>query len=98
MQGTGTNLGRVLAGKDVFGVLAVLLIISGMTTASIFVDVGTMAATQATQIAPAVAGFTEVVIVLALYIQAVALAAVYRGCCGVYETLHRRREQVLSSA
>lgn len=98
MQVTTTDLWRVLAGKEVLGVLAGILIISGMTTASIFIDAGAMAAASAAQIAPALGSVTEVVIVVAMYLQAVVLAGVYRACRGVYVTLQRRRERVLSSA
>jgi hypothetical protein len=98
MQVTTNDLERVFAGKDVLGVLAGMLIVSGMTTASIFVDAGVALAVTAAHIAPALGGATEVVVILGIYLQAVVLAAVYRGCCGVYETLQRRRERVLSSA
>lgn len=98
MGSTTVDLKRVFVGKEVLGVLAGLLIVSGMTTASLFVDAGAVLAATASGIAPALSAATEVLIFLGVYLQAVVIAAVYRAVRSVYTTLQRRRERVLSSA
>ena len=98
MQETRATLRHALAGKEVLGALAGVLIISGMTTASIFIHVGQLTATALAHFAPALAGgHAEIIIVLSIYLQAVVFAAVYRVCRGVYETLQRRAQRVGSA-
>lgn len=98
MQKMVDDLKRALAGKEVLGVLAGLLIVSGMTTASLFIDASGALAAAVVQLAPAAAGVSEVLILAGLYLQAFVAAAVYRVVRGIYTTLQRRRERVLSSA
>lgn len=98
MQKMADDCKRVLAGKEVLGVLAGLLIVSGMTTASLFIDASGVFAATVAGVAPAAAGVSEALVLGGLYLQAVVIAAVYRVARGVYATLQRRRERVLSSA
>jgi type IV secretory pathway VirB3-like protein len=97
MQVSSGEIKHVLAGKEVLGVLAEVLVVSGMTTASVFVHVGELVASHLTLVVPAVSGHAAVVVVASLYLQAVVLAAVYRTCRSVYETLERRRRRVKSA-
>ena len=97
MHVPGIDIKRALAGKSVLGVLAVVLVISGMTSTSVFVVVGEHAASMAATLVPAASSVPELLVVLGIYLQAVLLAAVYRVCHGVYTTLQRRRRRVTSA-
>jgi hypothetical protein len=97
MQVTSGEIKYALTGKEVLGVLAGLLVVSGMTTASVFVYVGELAAAQLTLVVPAASSHTAAIIVASLYVQAVLLGNLYRGIRGVYETLERRRQRVKST-
>lgn len=97
MQVSSGEIKYALAGKEVLGVLAGLLVVSGMTTASVFVYVGELVATHITGVLPAASSQTAVIIVASLYLQAVILANVYRAVRGVYGTLERRRQRVKST-
>lgn len=88
---TTTNLKRAIAGKDVLGVLAFMLLVSGMTTSPLFVHVGEILAAAATHLAPALAAdATALLILVGIYLQAVVLAAIYRAASDVYRALQRR--------
>lgn len=98
MQTMTTDIRRALAGKDVLGVLAFLLLVSGMASSSVFVGAGVVLASTVQQLAPAVAGTAfDVLVVAGVYLQAVVLAAVYRTARDVYRTLQRRAKGVDSA-
>lgn len=98
MQTTRGDLKRVFLGKHVLGALAGILIVSGMTTASVFVDAGAAFAAMLAAISPPLSAYTDALIFGGLYLEAVVVGTVYRGSLAVYGTLQRRRERVLSSA
>lgn len=86
-----TGFKRAVAGKDVLGILAFMLLVSGMTTSPLFVHVGEMMAAAAAHVAPSLAAdWTALLILLGIYLQAVVLAAIYRTASGVYRALQRR--------
>lgn len=91
MRATTIELKRVVAGRDVLGILALLLLVSGMTASPLFVHVGEMLATATAQLAPLLASNgTAFLILVGIYLQAVVLAAIYRAVAGVYRALQRR--------
>jgi hypothetical protein len=97
MQVSSGGIKYALVGKEVLGVLAGLLVVSGMTTASVFVYVGELVAANLAQVVPAASGHTAAIIVASLYVQAVLLGNVYRVVRSVYQTLERRRQRVKST-
>lgn len=97
MQALSDEIKHSLVGKETLGVLAGLLVVSGMTTASVFLHVGEVVAVHLAAVVPAVAGHASLVVVAILYLQAVLLAAVYRVCRGVLTELERRRQRVKSA-
>lgn len=92
------GLKRVVAGKDVLGILAFMLLVSGMTTSSIFVHAGELLAATAAHLAPALAADAiGLLILVGIYLQAVVLAAIYRAVTGVYRELQRRARRAGSA-
>jgi hypothetical protein len=97
MQAT-TDVKRVFVGKDVLGLLALMLLGSGLTASSLFVHVGELLAGAVAQLAPVLAAdATAPLIVIGIYLQAVVLAAGYRVARGGYRTLQRRAKRAGSA-
>lgn len=98
MQTAIDELERVFAGREVLGVMAVLLLASGITASSPFVHGGEVLAGAVAHLAPALAGgLIELLIVVGIYLQAVVLAALYRAARGVYRALQRRANRARSA-
>lgn len=97
MQVSTGDLKRVFVGKDVLGILALLLLTSG-AGAAVFVDAAVVMASAVTSVAPLASGTAvDLLVVTGIYLQAVVAAAVYRTARGTYRTLQRRARRAGSA-
>lgn len=88
MQLSTDALRRPLAGTDVLGVFAALLLASGLLGYSVPVDVATILMTAGRQnLAMLSAVPSDLLLVAGVYLQAVGLAALYRIGSDVYGAL-----------